>query len=293
MKTRNCRSKRLHRSRRRNKRVQYGKGVTDVVEPLTKAIQHAFPHFQYEVESSPAESVVGVDIYCTNEVFHNDIPSITMTIRDDEIFVNTLARCKDPEPSSAKSMRGTEVLKGIIAIGRELKSLGIKYIRLKDASQMYFMNLPCGISLSGYMILTSDTHHSWYNAYGFKSDRYEEEVKTNTAFSQQPMMDLLYMIHAHRVNKKKNPLGNLFGKSTKSNWRASANQSDGLVKELIDVYEGNVTPDQSIQEGIQRIHQLAQQAASCKSPIITFYRDAMKAAFEYGITYDNRLVYTL
>ena len=103
------------------------------------------------------------------------------------------------------------MLKKIIAIGEELKPLGVEQIRLTDASSIYYPKLPCSISLAGFMILTSDAHHSWYNSHGFKSSTYEEEVKHNTAFSQQQMMDLLYMIHTYRAHKKRNPLGNMFG----------------------------------------------------------------------------------
>jgi hypothetical protein len=68
---------------------------------------------------------------------------------------------------------------------------------------------------------------------------------------------------------------------------------DRLIQELLEVYQGQVTPDMPIQEGIRRIHQLAQQATSCKRPVITFYLDAMKAAMDYGILYHTHLVYPL
>ena len=82
----------------------------------------------------------------------------------------------------------------------------------------------------------------------------------------------------------------MFGNSTKRNWRASAVYEDALVNELLETYAGQVTPDMSIQKGVERIHHLAQQATSCKSPAITFCQDAIKAAMEYGMMYDNRLV---
>lgn len=286
-------TRRRHKSKktRRNKRRQYGKGVFDnlekYIEPITMAIQRTFPEYQYKINPSPTEDIIRIDIYCPN-----DEPMILLWISDNEMYIDLLARCTGPNP---QSMRGTDILKGIIAMGNELKSLGIKQLRLADASTIHYPNLSCTTSLAGYLILTSDAHHSWYNSYGFKSDNYESEVKTNTLFSQQPMMDLLRMIYTFRITKKKNPLGSLVKKVQKINWRTATgmngmngmNGMDGLVKELIGIYEGNVTPDMSIQEGIRRIHDIAHQALSCKSPKIIFYQDAMKAAFEYGIQYNN------
>lgn len=263
------------------------------VEPITAAIQRAFPDFQHEVRVS--SDSIEADIYCPNEVFQSDVPSITMTIHDDEIYVNTLASC--PDPRLNKGMRGTEVLTRIIQLGKDLKVLGVQHIRLRDASSIAFPNLPCHVSLAGYMILTSKAHHSWYNSHGFKSKDYEEEVKANTAFSQQPMEVLLRLIHRHRVNKKKDPLLRFMRGEPKNTNKNDGNKDSGhpdrLIQELLEVYQGQVTPDMPIQEGIRRIHQMAQRATSCKRPVITFYLDAMKAAMDYGILYHTHLVYPL
>jgi hypothetical protein len=262
------------------------------VEPVTLAIQRAFPDFQYEVTPSSADSMIEADVYCPNEVFQSDVPSLTMTIRDHEIYVNTLASCNDPQPE--RSMRGTEVLKRIIAIGKGLKPLGIQRIRLRDASAISFPRLPCSVSLAGYMILTSKAHHSWYNSHGFKSDDYEAEVKANTDFSQQPMGDLLRMIHQYRVDQKKDPL-RLFmkGHDKNKNKKGPEYNPDRLVDELMLTYGGEVTPDHTVEEGIRRIHRLAQQVGTCKSPLIRFYEEAMAAALKYGIRYQTTLIYSL
>lgn len=295
MKTRCRRTRRRRRTRR-----QSGKGITDAVEPVTLAIQRAFPDFQYEVTASPSDSIVEVGVYCPNEVFQSDVPSLTMTIRDHEIFVNTLASCDDPQP--ARAMRGTDVLKRIIAIGKELKPLGIQHIRLMDASSISFPRLLCSVSLAGYMILTSKAHHSWYNSHGFRSDQYDEEVKANTAFSQQPMGELLYMIHRYRVDQKKDPLllfmrGQTKGKNKNKNKNKKDPEydPDGLIREVMLTYGGEVTPDQTVEEGIRRMHRLTHQAVgiTCKSPMIRFYEEAMAAALKYGIRYQTMLTYPL
>jgi hypothetical protein len=300
------RTKRSNDQPTRAQRLQRGRGiVAHGIEPITQAIQQAFPDFQHEVSALPSDPVIYVDVYCPNEVFQSDVPSITMTVNDHEIYVNTLASC-------LKAMRGTDILKRIILFGKELTSLGIQRIRLRDASEISFPNLPCSVSLAGYMILTSKNHHSWYNSHGFKSEQYDEEVKENTAFSQQPMKDLLFMIHRYRVDQMKDPLRLFMRKTLKNqnknkgrginkgrdnnkgkNKKEAEYDPDRLIRELMLTYGGEVAPDQTIEEGIRRIHHMAQEADSCKSPVIRFYQEAMAAALKYGIRYTTHVVYSL
>lgn len=276
------------------------------MEPVIAAIQKAFPDYQYEAifSSTNKKSAIGVDVYCPNEVFHEDVPTITLSIHDDEILINTLGRCEHiVNQVNKKGMSGIHVLTRIMDMAMELKPLGIKRLRLKDASRVQYPNIQpfrsCTFSLAGYKILTSKEHHSWYNSLGFRSDTYEEEVKHNTAFAEQPMIRLLRMTSTHQAVKKKDPLGSfsrLFSKNKPAKKRENIEnitKTDALVKSMLEVYEGTVTPDMPIQEGIQRIHRMALQATSCKDLRITLYKEMMDAAFEYGIRYDNQLTYVL
>ena len=287
---------------RRNKRRQYGKGASNWIEPITAAVQNAFPTFQRVITSD--KSVVSIDIFCPNENIRNDTASIMLEMNKDELYVSGIASCTDSSLDPSKMMSGTNILKGIIAIGKELKPLGIARIRLLDASSIQYPNISpmqaCTVSLAGYMILTSKSHHSWYNSHGFKSDNYEEEVKENTEFSHEPMIRLLRVTGVIRSELKKNPVRSIFRPlqsedNEEFDWRSLENstETDILVKELLDVYNGEVNPDTPIHVGIKRIHEMAMGATSCKDPKITLYKELMNAALRRCIKYTVRLIYTL
>ena len=301
------RQHRQHRTRRQRKMRQYGKGIEEWMEPVTAAVQSTFPDVQYTVESSEEEeSSISVAIYCQRKIVkkYDENPMISLVIQDNEMFISGLIRC--PDTANKKAMRGTDILTQIIAMGKILKPLGIKYIRLHDASSIeYPMLRPnewCSISLALYKIMTSRAHHSWYNSYGFQSDSYEEEVKNNATFAEQPMMALLRMTSAYLSIRKKNPMGFLTSLTKKSEnknrtslWERheNATETDLLVKTLLEQTGGAVTPDVPIQNSIEAIHQIALQARSCKDKIVTFYKNIMDAAAYYGIQYNRKLTYTL
>jgi hypothetical protein len=296
--------------RRRTMKKQYGRGIVDHLEEVTATVEKQFADVYYEIHSGPepeseseSEPTIGVEIYCLAAKSPDDLATTVIGISDDEIYISLLGACSSI--GGGRPIRGTEILQRILAIGKELRPIGIQRIRLKDASQLQFPNLSpmrdCTVSLAGYMILTSAAHHSWYNSHGFKSDHYEEEVKANTALAQEPMISLLRSLCAHRINIKRNPVRMLSSihlsrhqqKNRLKKVELAEEEVDRVVKEMIEIYEGAVSPDQSIQEGIRAIHHIAMQATACNHPKITFYRELMDVALRHRIEYDRHLTLVL
>jgi hypothetical protein len=302
------RQRRRHRTIRKRAIRQYGKGMEEWMESVTAAIQKTFPHFQHTAEyvSENNEPSINVSIYCPREIIqkYDENTMISLAIRENEMFISSLIRC--PDTANKKAMSGTDILKQIILLGKELKHLGLKTIRLYDGSSIDYPmiknNDSCSISLALYKILISKDHHSWYNSYGFKSNRYEDEVKNNATFAEQPMMTLLRMTSAYNIYRKKHPLGYLAFLTKKSEnvnraaqWKNLENtrNTDVLIQTLLDITEGRVTPDTPIKKGIEQIHRIALQVRSCKDTIVTFYKNIIDAAAYYGIQYNRHLVYEL
>ena len=301
--------RRLRRTRRQRTLHQYGKGVEKAwIEPIHQAIQHLFPNSNYDTNfySANEHSAIDVSIYCPGDEPMDDNNAIGLSVRTDEIYVHGLRACTGP----SQQIRGDEILKRIVAMGKELQPLGIQRIRLIDASAIPYPSIPervgCQIPLAGYKIITSKQHHSWYNSHGFLSKQYDDEVKHNTAFVKEPMMKLVEMTHKYIAYSKKQATslsGFLSGFSRKKSENRPLKKEnrndieemnlDRLVEYFHTVFEGAVTLDMPIEEGIQRIHHIALQATSCKDPKIILYTKMMSAALKYGIMYDNHLTYVI
>jgi hypothetical protein len=268
----------------RNKIYGYRMGP-DSIKIVMKEVEEVFPEsdFKYDVWSD--EDTITIDINCDSGI------ATILIIKNDEIFVNYLSRCE--------STTGTQVLKNIIKIGKRLKSLGIKKIRLLDASSIQYTNIIskpfCSSSLRGLLILTKEPHESWYNKYGFKSENYEYEIEKNREISNLPLIYLLRALEVYRKNTMSIFMRRKSDKLPIKDWEHLVDDSkvDKIIEEFMSIYEGEIDINDSIKNGVKKMYDMARKETLCSSPKIKMYDEIMKAAFTYLAEYDNKLVYIL
>ena len=268
----------------RNKIYGYRMGP-DSIKIVMKEVEEVFPEsdFKYDVWSD--EDTITIDINCDSGI------ATTLIIKNDEIFVNYLSRCE--------STTGTQVLKNIIEFGKRLKSLGIKKIRLLDASSIQYTNIIskpfCSSSLRGLLILTKEPHESWYNKYGFKSENYEYEIEKNREIANLPLIYLLRALEVYRKNTMSIFMRRKSDKLPIKDWERLVDDSkvDKIIEEFMSIYEGEIEINDSIKNGVKKMYDMARKETLCSSPKIKMYDEIMKAAFKYLAEYDNKLVYIL
>ena len=107
------------------------------------------------------------------------------------IYIKWLSKCG--------IIKGSYFLDKISILVTKLRKIGkiIEYIKLIDISNKQICNIP--ICLTTIKILT--TGKSWYNKFGYKSKKYENEVKVNEIIIKKKYKDFIVDLKK-KLNKK-------------------------------------------------------------------------------------------
>ena len=107
---------------------------------------------------------------------------------DKEIILHELIGCDD--------MTGKDILNKIIKIADRLK----KNIELSDSSYKKFGTMKCNYSLSHFHILLHG--ESWYNKFGFKSKKHEEDKLHNESVRHLPLHEFIQIAKDTYIKKE-------------------------------------------------------------------------------------------
>jgi hypothetical protein len=110
------------------------------------------------------------------------------------LYVDFLQKCETS---------GTENLQKVLDFASSLKPK-IKKVCLWDDSTIELCNKTIKLPLKMLRILA--TGASWYNSFGFKSDIYSEEVKTNTKLISSTFSDVMNKIYLQYLSSAYNAL---------------------------------------------------------------------------------------
>lgn len=173
------RLQKTRRSRRRLQKTRRSRKQSGAASPLTlesvvAAMQRAFP--EEEMEADEHDGEIEVSFMCMG----SGDAVIHVSFNPELMYIHQVYNCPPHHT-------GSEILDGLIAVGREL---GMPSIQLIDDSTVYYPstelgNQSCAAKLYVIKILTRDDHLSWYGSMGFQSVDGESEEKAEQVANRE------------------------------------------------------------------------------------------------------------
>ena len=161
---------------------------------------------------------------CKESKTHYFSPSFTVNFKDKSMWVSLLAPCSP--------ISGAEMLRRLIALARHLQ---LHTVSLSDESDIYLHpsmhgRYECMLPLPYFRILLKG--ESWYQSYGFTSEKNAEDREHNERIRAMPLRDF---VHAIVENEKK-----------------EAEDEEGLIGALLETFP-ELTADTPVSDAIQHI----------------------------------------